>query len=358
MPSTDRDPRSRPGRGRLAAFLQIAALALVVPSLARSDPNLVKVVDAYGHTLTTGSVVFCPLDSECLEFLIATDGTIALDRARLEPGTSYTVMVYTVQRSVLYAKFGWIYEPAAFEAAEAGPGTIELRGNFRQEIEFDFAPKVAPAGQAAPETPLKPAKPSARTQVASRPLATPRGWFGACAVFVFGDHFRDDIDALGGVTEVEPGLGFFAAYRFGYPPAPSPGQRAVGFREISVSYAFNRYTVRELADPGATSDLTFHRANLAFGVGRLTARTFLSASLAVGYGGIYDGGELLEYRDRTYRMVGFGVQARAGYALFRAGSHGVGLFGQAELMHYPADTGDDDHWYGPAASLAAGIVVH
>ncbi len=341
----------RSGRRGLVGLL----LILIAPALAQAVQTVVQTVDESGRPLTGGSVVFCPLTADCLEFPIAADGTIALDRTRLEPGTTYTIIVYSVERSVRYAAFAWSYDPAAFQTTAGGsPVVPRLRGNDRQEIAWDFTPARDAATTAAAAAP----RPEPPGPAPTRPFAWPRLVVGACVPFLLGGHFGVDDEALGGVTDVAPGFGAFVAYRFGYPASSPTGFTAVGFREVSLTYAANRYTVDQLGEPATSSDLTFHRLHLAFGVGRLTARTFMSGALAVGYGGIYDGSELLEYGGRTYGMVGVGFQGRYGYEVLGGDAHGLGIFGQLDLMYYPADSGESDHWYGLAPTLAAGVVVH
>jgi hypothetical protein len=378
VPSTQLEHRLANHRRTWGAAFCLCALACVVPAIARAAPTQVRAVDDAGAPITAGSVVFCPLAADCLEFPIAADGTFELDRTRLEQGTAYTIIVYNVQRAVLFATFEWIYDAAPFERASSGKTIVpELRGTKKQEAVLEFVPAgeeaPAPPKVSAPQkpdpaevpekkkpAPVPPKKMPAPVRAAEwdRRVATPRLAFGVYVPFMLGSHFGVDRDALGGVTDVAPGLGVVVAYRFGYPPAGEPGRRVVHFRELSLTYALNRYTVGDIVDPTRSSDLTFHRVSLALGFGRLTARTLLSGALAVGYGGVYDGSERLEFNDRSYGMVGVGFQGRCGYELFGGAAHGLGLLGQVDLMYYPADHGDDDHWYGFAPSLSAGVMVH
>jgi len=339
----DRTPLRAVSRGGIAGVLLAAALAAVAPAASDLAPTRVRVVDAYGTTMTTGSVVFCPLEAECLEFPIASDGTITLDHGQLTPQAAYTIMVYDLRRTVVYATFDWVYDPARFRPAPgAERGVPRLRGTLSQEVEFDFSPEAAAA---VPET-------SAAS--ASRPGDWSRWAVGGGVSFIYGAHFDTDLDALGGVTDVAPGVSVFGAWRFlGDAPA---GRTAVGFREFSVNYSLNRYTVLD-AGSGDPSDVSLHRLSLAYGLGRLTARTQVTGAVALGYAGVYDGNDRLESGDRTYGMVGFGVLGRCGYRLLGGGAHGLGLVAQGELMYYPADTDEGDHWYGLAASVAVGLMV-
>ncbi len=355
------DPEWRhPGTcGTTAASLLILALAGLAPAPAHAATTLVRTLDEVGRPLTDGSVVFCPLDTDCREFPITNDGAIALDRDQLEPGTTYTIIVYDARRTVRYAAFAWTYDPAAFAPTPGGtPVVPRLQGNARQEVAFDFTPEHGPTPTAPPTATPEAAAAKSLPPSRERPLAMPRFVAGACVPFMLGGHFGVDREALGGVNDVAPGFGAFFAYRFGYPASRRPGPTTVGFREFSLSYAANRYTVAQIEAPTESSDLTFHRLTVALGVGRLTARTMVSGALAIGYGGVYDGSELLEYGGRTYGMIGVGIQGRCGYRLLGGDAHGLGLLGQLDLMYYPADTGEDDHWYGLAPSLAVGVVVH
>jgi hypothetical protein len=378
VPSTHLGHRPASNRGTWGAVLWLCALACVVPTIGLAAPTQVRTVDDAGAPLTAGSVVFCPLAADCLECPIAADGTIELDRTRLEQGTAYTIIVYSAQRAVLFATFEWVYDAAPFERAPSGKAVVpRLRGTKKQEVVLEFVPaedvtppppKVTapqkPEPAAVPDkkqpAPVPPKKKPTPVQAADgdRHVATPRLAFGVYVPFMLGGHFGVDRDALGGVTDVAPGFGVVAAWRFGYPPAGASGRQAVPFRELSLSYALNRYTVGEIVDPTRSSDLTFHRVNLALGIGRLTARTLLSGAVAIGYGGVYDGSERLEFRGRSYGMFGVGFQGRCGYRLLGGAAHGLGLLGQVDLMYYPADHGDDDHWYGFAPSLSAGVMVH
>jgi hypothetical protein len=188
--------------------------------------------------------------------------------------------------------------------------------------------------------------------------AFPRLLGGVLVPFMLGGHVGTDDQALSGVSEVSPGLGVVLCYRYGYPVRRTLGRDTVSFQELSLSYAQNRYHLEPVQPADAGSDLTFHRIQLAWALGRLWGRSQGTLGVVAGYGGVYDGSELLEYRDRRYGMFGLGLQGR--YVLRVLGSEdrlSLGLLGQAELTYYFADHGDDDHWYGWAPSLAVGVMV-
>jgi hypothetical protein len=228
-----------------------------------------------------------------------------------------------------------------------------LRGDDRAQVSFDFGP--APAPVESPRVPIA-ATPTLTTSLPPPALARPRLVLSAYVPFMFGGHFGADPDALSGVQDVSPGFGGSLGLRFGYRPYAGAGPAT--FREVGFAYALNRYTVRGADDPAASSDLTFHRATLTFGLGRRFARAEYSVALAVGYGGVYDGKERLSVGGRDYGMVGIGVQGRLAIRMVGGSSHGLAVLGLADLMYYAADASDDDHWYGLAPSLGAGVLVY
>ncbi len=101
----------------------------------------------------------------------------------------------------------------------------------------------------------------------------------------------------------------------------------------------------------------FHRAWLAYGLGRLGHRWQASVSIAAAYGGILDGSTVLDVGDRHYSMAGFGLQGRGIWQFLGGRSLALGLLGQFEVMYYPVDTVDMDHWYGWAPSASLGLVI-
>lgn len=360
MPRRERTTAThgRIGRCRWAGLL--GALLLAAPTAIAANPTLVHVEGAAGERLSDGTVVFCPMDDDCVECPVNAAGAIALDLARLDPGKRYTVIIYDPQRAVRYAAFDWVYDPALFAPREAGASAVTLRGDDRKQVAFVRVPTAAPPPARA-VTPAGPAAAGEATRTSATPAVAdaaprPRVALGAFVPFLFGAHFGADPDALGGVLDVSPGFGGVLGLRFGYPGWTGTGP--VTFREVGFTYAANRYSVRDLEDPTAASDLTFHRAALSFGLGRASTRVEYLGAVAVGYGGVYDGRRRLAYGGRDYGMIGFGIQVRLALRIVGGRTHGLALLGLADLMHYPADRRDDDHWYGLAPTLGVGLMLH
>jgi hypothetical protein len=314
-------------------------------ALARNGPLVVPVSDVDDRPVTTGMVLFCPEAAPCLEFPVSPDGTIELDLALLQPDSAYTVLVYADDLSVRFATYGWTYG----DPPPDGDATPRLRGLPAEQLAVVLPlPAGEPHGDLAvpfdgPDLPAE---------------AFPRLLGGITVPFMLGGNFGTSSDALTGVTDVSPGFGVVGLYRFGYPVRRNLGRSSVSFREVSLAYAQNRYETDPVQPTGSGSDLTFHRFTASFGLGRLWDRTQGSVSVAAGYGGVYDGTELLEFRGRSYGMFGLGLQGRFVWrAVGGDGRLAAGLLAQLEMMYYFADASSDDHWYGWAPSLAVGLIV-
>ena len=314
---------------------------------ARAETIAVAVVDEAGEPVETGSVLICPTDAPCHEFPVAPDGTIALDRSVLETGATYAVLVYDADFSVRYATNSWTY------GAAAGTGEPRLRGLPAQQLEVRIPAPPPPA-----DTDESGAATTGPPPVTVPESHDPRWLGGALLPFVLGTHYRTDADALSGVTDVAPGFGLVLCHRWGYPLRRNRSRSSVGFQEVSLGYAQNRYRVEAVQPGGESSDVSFHRLTAAYGLGRLWNRAQATVALAAGYGGVHDGAEVLEFRDRRYAMFGLGLQARYVYRIV-GGEGGVaaGLLAQADLMYYFADQGENDHWYGWSSTVAVGVMV-
>jgi hypothetical protein len=291
---------------------------------------VVQVTDEQGRALTEGSVMFCPSAGDCLELPLSRSGTIQLDPAVIERQAVYTVMVLGPDRQVRYMTSEWRRD------ARASGGPPRLVGQAGQKLAVNL-------GQS-------------RTAVSPEPWRPARVALGAHAVFMLGGHFGADDEALGGITSVSPGPMATLGFRFGLPDDPPRGPFSVGYQELTLSYAQNRYATRQLGPDGGTSDLTFHRVGLAYGRGRIWENWLLGAAVLGTYGGLYDGSEVLEYGNRTYRMFGVGLQGRAGRRLAGSAGRIWSLEAMLGLVYYPVDTNTDDHWYGLSPTATVGLV--
>ena len=317
---------------------------ILVGSATAQDIITIAVHDEEGKAMTSGAVLFCPEDAPCFEFAIAAGSSIRLDRTVLELDAVYSVLIYAEDLSLRYAASEWTYDNSA--DATAAP---ELHG--------------LPAGGLRVTLPAPVSDPDpASTRPAAAvgdPVTYPRFQGAILVPVMLGGNFGTDPTALGGVSDVSPGIGMMGSYRFGFPHHRTLGRSSVVFKELSLIYAQNRYQVDPIQPTGNGSDLTFHRFLASFGLGRLWRRSQVSLAAAAGYGGLYDGGTRVEFRDRTYGMFGLGLQLRyVQRILGRNGGLAVGLLGQLEAMHYFADPGEDDHWYGWAPTASLGVAVY
>lgn len=306
-----------------------------------SRPLSVSVLDVTGVPMRSGKVVFCPEHGDCQEHQLSYEGIIILDLDEFMPGTTYTVVVYDTGQSIRYINPGYVMTEKDLigGADRKGAQIVGARG---QGLIVDLT-GLGSADRLAHQGP--------------NPLNDPHFLTAITVPFMIGGNFDADESALGGITEVSPGLGITAMYRFGYPQPRPLKKSTVGFQELSIGYAMNRYTTAQIDESDPESDLSFHRAWLAYGLGRLGHRWQASASLAVSFGGIFDGSTVLDYEDRHYTMVGFGLQGRGIWQFLGGRGLAMGLVGQFELMYYPVDTVENDHWYGLAPSVALGLAI-
>ena len=336
------------GVGLISSLILVCVLVYAAAgSAAEPDSITISVHDEQGKVVTSGVVLICPEDAPCFEFTIEAGGSIQLNRTVLELDTIYAVLIYAEDLSLRYAASEWTYDSTVDLAAAP-----ELRGRPAQGLQVTIPPLRAPVPDQDP-TSTQPAV------AVTDPEIYPR--FGAAVLVpvMLGGNFGTDPTALGGVTDVSPGFGLMGSYRFGFPRHQTLGRSSVAFKELSLIYAQNRYQVDPIEPTGKGSDLTFHRFLLSFGLGRLWRQSQASLAVAAGYGGLYDGGTLVEFRDRTYGMFGLGLQTRYVHRILgRDGGVTVGLLGQLEVMYYFAEPGEDDHWYGWAPSAAIGVAVY
>jgi len=191
-------------------------------------------------------------------------------------------------------------------------------------------------------------------------LSIPKYFFAAQVCFLFGDNWTTNEKALGGVVDNSSGFHFLGSYRFGFPKNSRAGSSVIYFREISLSYDFNRYDINQAYEPGITADVHFHRITASYSFGRMSIslKNHYCLGPALSVGGIYDGATPLEYMDRSYGLVGIGAQGKLIHRVVQTGKRNLGLHAQLELMYYPADRGENDFWYGLAPGVSLGVVIY
>ncbi|MEZ4389154.1 MAG: hypothetical protein R3D98_16535 [Candidatus Krumholzibacteriia bacterium] len=341
----DLDPR------RTLPLLAGLLLALATVASAQTPTRItVQVLAADGRPLTGGTVAVCPAGADCQEVAIDGKGFVHLDRELLLRSSALTIVVYGTDGATRYVTSDWLPSAADRRLLSNQPARTRglLRGTPALRVQLTFT--TAAAAQAAAQVAAAPPPPVA----GSRP--GPSAWrLGAGVAWLVGGAYTQDDAALGGVTDVAPGLSFLVARSLGLPATWPAGRSSVSYLEVGLSYAANRYTVRQF-DTAGTSDLTFHRFSLEAGPGRAWRHGRLALLGVLGYGGVYDGTTLLDRDGRRYAMFGLGVTARASRRVLTVGGGGIALMAQASAVHYLADANDHDHWYGTAPSILVGLV--
>lgn len=358
------NPHCRIRLGLVVLFLW-SALGLRAGTVRAEDlvPRYLQfmVQDQDGHFFPMGEVELCTPDGNCQYADIKPDfpGHFFFPSARLQPGVAYTVRIYDLNVAVLYEMRNWVYAPRDYDPS------------FDRLVDEDKF-LVYPRFQGQPDggltfqldTTLNPEwlkkKNLPRFTGPDSLPDFPRLVAGFQIPVMLGGKFRTDLNALGGVDDVRPGMGLFGAYRFGYPRHLPPRDGWVFFQELLFSYQQNRYETWEVITPGRRSDVTFHRVKISYGLGRMNASfsSHWSVGLTAAAGGIYDGSQILKYLGRTYRRTGVGLRATGLQKFFQVGRVDVGLSAQLELMYYFADNGPDDFWFGTAPSASLGLVVY
>jgi hypothetical protein len=362
-----RQPRGNAGpTEHLKTFLWTAILAALwcaSPAGARQAPAHLQfsVQDRLDQFIPIGEVEFCRNgDSDCLYADIdrGFPGHFTLKANELVPGASYTVMIYTMNVQVIYEMRDWVYLPADYD-----PGWDKLlncnkflvfaqfRGDPRQRLAFRVDTTLNPVWEERAVTEMVISE--------ADPTRFPALLFAAEGTTMLGGRFSEDVSAAGGVVSVSPGLLVSGTWRHGYPRRRDLAEGWIGCRELTVSYAQNRYETLEVMSPGRISDVTFQRLNISYGLARMSQSqvSHFGAAAVVSLGGIFDGSRRLEYLGRTYSLYGLGLQSHYRHMFLSGGGLEAGVVVEAGAVWYPVDTVEDDFWFGLAPSISLGVVV-
>jgi len=349
----------------LSGFLAAVLLLSLTPcdGTAAGTPapqaTKIRVMSSDDMPITGGEVEFYKSGDFVMRLTIDADGYVELDHGKLEAGTIYTISILDADYNEIYVTNSWRYDPAKFDPEKDAELPYNkyivdpiLQGLVGKNLRMDANKELNPKWE---EAKREREKGKIKEEVTVGLFGPPKVLVAVSFPFTFG-NFGANEDALAGIPESSPLFGLTFSYRHGFPQEADVSKR-LNYREVSVCYSGNRYVTDQVLKPGEQSDVTFHRFSLSYGMGTLKGRHDASAALAVAYGGIYDGGNVLEYLDRTYSLFGFGLHVRYILKLVDSGSVDFGLMGQGEFMYYPADSQENDHWYGLAPTLAVGVVM-
>ena len=367
------DAHLPPRSSRLAEALKLfliavifAALAPVRAQAAPRAPGTIQfsVQDRENAFIPLGEVEFCLNNAGNTDACHYADidqgfpGHFAVNAADLRPGELYTVMIYTMNVQVIYEIRDWIFVPKDYDR---GWDKLLKCAKFLVYPQFHGDP----AGRLSfkLDTTLNPVWEERAGEgfviEEADPLRFPDVIVAAQITNMLGGKFKSDTDAAGGVISVSAGWQLSGIWRHGYPRRHQWEDGWVTCRELSVTYAQNRYETKSIMAPGRVSDVTFHRLILAYGVARMNQAQInhygIAAVLSVG--GIYDGSDKLTYLERKYSLFGAGVQAHGRKMFLSGGGLEVGGVIEAGAIYYPADTDDDDFWFGLAPTVSLGVVV-
>ena len=360
-------PRNRAWlAGQLKIFLLTAILAAVMPLSAQAadhDPGFIQfsVQDLEDNFIPIGEVEFCLNGGGgCVYADIEKGfpGHFYLNAQDLVPDRTYTVMIYTMDVQVIYEVRDWEFIPADYDR---GWDKVLNCEKFLIFPQFHGDPKGRLSFKL--DTTLNPVWEERAGEgfviEEADPLRFPDFIFTVQVTSMLGGKFKSDTNAAGGVISVSPGWQLSGTWRHAYPQRHAWDEGWVTCRELTLTYAQNRYETLEIMTPGRISDVTFHRVNLAYGFARMNQSQInhygIAAVLSVG--GIYDGSEKLQYLERTYGLYGLGVQAHYRKMFLSGGGLEVGAVVEAGAIYYPVDAEDDDFWFGLAPTISLGVVV-
>jgi len=351
--------------GQLKIFLLVVILAAsgsVSVQAAGREQGFIQfsVQDLDGEFIPIGEVEFCLNGGGCIYADIERGfpGHFYLNSKDLVPEQTYTVMIYTMDVQVIYEIRDWEFIPADYDRGWDKVLNCEkflIFPQFRGDPGARMSFKV--------DTTLNPVWEERAGEgfviEEADPLKFPDFIFTAQVNTILGEKFTSDTSAAGGVISVSAGWQASGTWRHAYPRRHAWDEGWVTCRELTVTYAQNRYETMEIITPGRISDVTYHRVNIAYGLARMNQVQInhygISALLSLG--GIYDGAKKLEFNGRSYGLYGVGLQARYMRMLLSGGGLEVGGVIEASAIYYPTDAADDDFWYGLAPTVSLGVVV-
>jgi len=351
--------------GQLKTFLLVAIFTTVVAvsvQAAERAPGFIQfsVQDLEGQFIPIGEVEFCLNGGQCIYADIERGfpGHFYLNAADLNPDETYTVMIYTMNVQVIYEIRDWAFVPEDYDRGWDKVLNCEkfliypqFHGDPQSRLSFKVDATLNPVWEERAGEGFVIEEPD--------PLRFPDFVFTAQANTMLGDKFKSNTDAAGGVLSVSPGWQMSGTWRHKYPSVHAWEKGWVTCRELTLTYAQTRYETMEVMTPGRVSDVLFHRVNIAYGLGRMNQAQIHHYSLAavLSLGGIYDGSKKLQYLDRSYGLLGFGLQARYMKMFLSGGGLEVGAVIEASAIHYAADAAEDDYWFGLAPAISLGVVV-
>ena len=350
-------------QSREAAVL-LTLLVVLLPAVAQAQdgadvsPRIIgQVFDKEGTSVAGGTLLFNGAVEGVHQFEVTQSGTIKFSAADFDLQETYRVSYEDSTGLIVCIMDGWQFRPEDYDQnfdSKQNVNKYNLRPVFWNTGKTHHSEKNKSAMEFNVKRYRNP------WWYDSLALSLPKYFVAAQISFMFGSNWTTNEEALGGVVGNSPGFHFVGAYRFGFPQISKVGGPVIYYREISVSYAFNRYDIDQANDPGSTADVQFHRITAAYSFGRMGHNLVNHFSLgpALSVGGIYDGSTPLEYMDRSYGMIGVGAQGKFIHQVVETGWGNLGLHAQFELMHYPADRGENDFWYGLAPSFSLGVVFY
>ena len=357
--------RQAQAAGQLKIFLLVAIIAAQFCGLAAAAeraPGFIQfsVQNSDEEFIPIGEVEFCLNGGPCIYADIERGfpGHFTLNAKDLVEERTYTVMIYTMDVQVIYEIRDWQYVAEDYDrgwdkALNCDKFLVypQFLGDPGGRLSFKVNATLNPEWEerVGEQFVIEEANPS----------HFPQFLFAAEANRMMGGKFQSDTNAAGGVISVSTGWQVSGTWRHGYPVRHTWQEGWVNCRDLTLTYAQNRYETMEVVTPGRVSDVMFHRVNLAYGLTRMNQSqiTHYGAAAVVSVGGIYDGSEALTYLDRQYKLFGVGLQAHYQKMFLSGGGLELGGLVKAAAIYYPSDDGDDDFWFGLAPTVSLGVVV-
>ncbi len=348
---------------REAVFLLTLLVALLSVAVQAQDgaygtqPFTGQIFDKQGTSVAGGNLLFEGAGEGEPQFEVTLSGTFRFSAADFDLQEIYRVSYEDSTGQIVCILDGWQFKPEDYDQefdAQQNVNKFNLQPVFWDTGKIHLSEKNKTIMEFNAKKVRNP------WWYESLTISVPKYLIAAQVCFIFGSNWTTNSDALGGVIGNFPGLHFVGAYRFGYPENPRVGGAVISFREFSLAYAFNRYEIQQIYDPGNTADVQFHRITAAYSFGRISfdLKKHYSFGPALSVGGIYDGSTPLEYLDRSYGLFGIGAQGKFIHRVVETEGLDLGFQAQLELMFYPANRGENDFWYGLAPSLSLGVIVY